>query len=184
MTTPPVPSITDEQLAEIEMAAEAATGGEWEYRLCLIRTLPDSDGYVPVAVAPNSPKNWRGQRDRNMQYIAMAMPSAMLSLITRLRAAEAERNAQRCQVDTLTEWYSNSLDVINEITAALPGVHYMDPPDGGDVSVPEQVHRMAKDAERYRLLGDGCGWPAVFASHDAPEPLRGADLDTAMERQQ
>lgn len=90
MTTPPVPSITDEQLAEIESAAQAATGGEWEYRLGLIRTLPDSDGYVPIAIAPNSPKNWRGQRDRNMQYIAMAMPSAMLSLITRLRAAEAD----------------------------------------------------------------------------------------------
>lgn len=44
------------------------------------------------------------------------------------------------------------------------------------------MHRMAKDAERYRLLRDGSDWPAVFASHDAPEPLRGADLDTAMER--
>lgn len=48
--------------------------------------------------------------------------------------------------------------------------------------MPEQVHRMAKDAERYRLLRDGTDWPAVFASHDAPEPLRGADLDAAMER--
>lgn len=38
------------------------------------------------------------------------------------------------------------------------------------------------DARRYRLLRDGSGWPAVFASHDAPEPLRGADLDTTMER--
>lgn len=180
MTTPPVPSITDEQLAEIESAAQAATGGEWEYRLGLIRTLPDSDGYVPIAVAPNSPKNWRGQRDINMQYIAMAMPSSLLALITRLRAAEAD--ARLSQVSTLTEWYSNSLDVINEVAAALPGAHYMDPPDGGDVSIPEQVRRMAKDAERYRLLRDGSGWPAVFASHDAPEPLRGADLDTAMER--
>ncbi len=64
----------------------------------------------------------------------------------------AERDARLLQIDTLAEWYSNSLDVINEITAALPGAHYMDPPDGGDVSVPEQVRRMAKDAERYRWL--------------------------------
>lgn len=62
----------------------------------------------------------------------------------------AERDARLLQVDTLTDWYSNSLDVIREITAALPGAHYMDPPDGGDVSVPEQVRRMAKDAERWR----------------------------------
>lgn len=104
MTTTPVPTITDEQIAEIVMAAEAATGGEWEYRLGLIRTLPDSDGYVPVAVAPNSPKNWRGQRDRNMQYIAMAMPSAMLSLITRLRAAEKD-SARLDKLDGIVEAY-------------------------------------------------------------------------------
>lgn len=68
------------------------------------------------------------------------------------KALLAERDARLLQVDTLTDWYSNSLDVIREITAALPGAHYMDPPDGGDVSVPEQVRRMAKDAERYRFL--------------------------------
>ena len=32
----------------------------------------------------------------------------------------------------------------------LPGHYYMDPPDGGDVPVLEQLRRMAKDAERYR----------------------------------
>ena len=49
------------------------------------------------------------------------------------------------------------LEVIRENTAALPGAYYMDPPDGGDVSVPEQVRRMAKDAERYRWLRDIAG---------------------------
>ena len=34
----------------------------------------------------------------------------------------------------------------------LPGVYYMDPPDGGSVTVIEQLQRMAKDAERYRKL--------------------------------
>ncbi|MDT4879307.1 hypothetical protein FQZ97_1149610 [compost metagenome] len=33
----------------------------------------------------------------------------------------------------------------------------MDPPDGGDVSIPEQLRRMAKDAERYRHLRV-CHW--------------------------
>lgn len=36
--------------------------------------------------------------------------------------------------------------------ALLPGPYYMDPPDGGDVSVLEQVRRMTEDAARYRLL--------------------------------
>jgi len=34
----------------------------------------------------------------------------------------------------------------------LPWTYYMDPPDGGDVSVLEQVRRMTEDAARYRLL--------------------------------
>lgn len=37
------------------------------------------------------------------------------------------------------------------------------------------------EVERYRHLRDGSGWPAVFASHDAPEPLRGDDLETAID---
>lgn len=39
-----------------------------------------------------------------------------------------------------------------ELTALLPGVHYMDPPDGGDVSVMEQLRRMATDAARWRYV--------------------------------
>ena len=67
-------------------------------------------------------------------------------------AALAELEALRIQVGTLTEWYSNALNVIAEVTAAIPGVTYMDLPDGGDVWIPEQIRRMAKDAERYRWL--------------------------------
>lgn len=35
---------------------------------------------------------------------------------------------------------------------ALPGPLYMDPPDGGDAPLNEQLRRMAKDAARYRWL--------------------------------
>ena len=41
-----------------------------------------------------------------------------------------------------------------DICRALPGVYYMDPPDGGDVSLAQQVERMAVDAARYRWLRD------------------------------
>ena len=98
------------------------------------------------------------------------------------RAREAD--VERIQVGTLTEWYSNALNVIAEVTAAIPGVTYMDFPDGGDVSIQEQIRRMAKDAERYRQLRDGSGWPAVFDNSDDPEPLRGDHLDAAMSREQ
>lgn len=39
-----------------------------------------------------------------------------------------------------------------DLTDLLPSTYYMDPPDGGDVSVREQFARMACDAARYRWL--------------------------------
>ncbi|HHK4278322.1 TPA: hypothetical protein ACQTXP_004090 [Pseudomonas aeruginosa] len=41
---------------------------------------------------------------------------------------------------------------LSQCAIALPGTYYMDPPDGGNVSIPEQIRRMAKDAARYRWL--------------------------------
>lgn len=41
---------------------------------------------------------------------------------------------------------------LNAVASALPGPIYMDPPDGGSVTVAEQVARMTKDAARYRWL--------------------------------
>ena len=40
--------------------------------------------------------------------------------------------------------------LLADIAALLPGTYYMDPPDGGSVTLLEQLERMAKDAERYR----------------------------------
>jgi hypothetical protein len=41
---------------------------------------------------------------------------------------------------------------VEALHSLLPGPYYMDPPDGGDVPIVEQMRRMAKDAERYRYL--------------------------------
>lgn len=37
-----------------------------------------------------------------------------------------------------------------ELSALLPGVYYMDPPDGGNVSLLEQLRRMSEDAAKWR----------------------------------
>lgn len=37
-----------------------------------------------------------------------------------------------------------------ELASVLPGTYYMDPPDGGSVTVLEQLHRMAEDARKWR----------------------------------
>ena len=60
------------------------------------------------------------------------------------RRMAKERDEARVMADKLTA-------ELAACAAALPGVYYMDPPDGGDVPVSEQLRRMAKDAERYRL---------------------------------
>jgi hypothetical protein len=76
----------------------------------------------------------------------------------------------------------------------LPGVYYMDPPDGGDVSLLKQLQRMSNDAARYRLLrrkfaiiSDGEG-NAEFCPINLPRPTyiapRSAiELDTALDRE-
>ena len=41
-------------------------------------------------------------------------------------------------------------ETLSEFAALLPGPYYMDPPDGGSVTVLEQFRRMALDAQRWR----------------------------------
>jgi hypothetical protein len=44
------------------------------------------------------------------------------------------------------------------LCALLPGCYYMDPPDGGDTGIYEQLKRMAADAARYRWLRSHCAF--------------------------
>ncbi|HBO0915268.1 TPA: hypothetical protein L4E36_004054 [Pseudomonas aeruginosa] len=70
---------------------------------------------------------------------------------------------------------------LDQCASALPGTYYMDPPDGGNVSIPEQIRRMAKDAERYRGLRDE-GYLHNWASlHVCDEHLRAQRTDEAID---
>lgn len=55
---------------------------------------------------------------------------------------------------TVTPLYAQPTSAIqeSELVALLPGPYYMDLPDGGSVSVMEQLRRMAEDAARYAWL--------------------------------
>lgn len=59
------------------------------------------------------------------------------------------------EIDRLRAENEKLLALERDVSNALPGVYYMDPPDGGDVSVLNQIKRMAQDAERYRYLKRG-----------------------------
>lgn len=83
-------------------------------------------------------------------FIAVANPQAILKLIAEVELLSARLKAENCaHKDTQKhcEWLVQGL---KECASALPGTYYMDPPDGGNVSIPEQIRRMAKDAERWR----------------------------------
>lgn len=71
--------------------------------------------------------------DSYVALLASAKPQEILGLIGEVERLEAE---------------------LSQCASALPGTYYMDPPDGGNVSIPEQIRRMAKDAARYRWLRD------------------------------
>lgn len=51
---------------------------------------------------------------------------------------------------------------MDQVAGCLPGAYYMDPPDGGNVSIPEQIRRMAEDAANHRkaiqLAGQIVAW--------------------------
>ena len=104
--------------------------------------------------------------------------------LDRLRGVLAELDRLRAENEVLRE-------IERDVSNALPGVYYMDPPDGGSVPLGEQVRRMAVDAARYRWLrGDSCPdhssrwtqwevrcWKAPSWTGD----LRRADLDDAID---
>lgn len=81
-------------------------------------------------------------------FDSAANPKTVLALLDEIDQLKAENCAHKdtqkhCE---LLEQY------LKECASALPGTYYMDPPDGGNVSIPEQIRRMAKDAARYRWL--------------------------------
>ncbi|MGP5885941.1 hypothetical protein ACTXY5_14570 [Pseudomonas aeruginosa] len=77
-----------------------------------------------------------------LDFHAACTPAAILALLDEIERLESE---------------------IDQCVSALPGTYYMDPPDGGNVSIPEQIRRMAKDAARYR-------WLIASAWYVGPEP--------------
>jgi hypothetical protein len=53
--------------------------------------------------------------------------------------------------NVLEEAYAEGrADQTDEFAELLPGTYYMDPPDGGNVSVLEQFRRMSHDASMWR----------------------------------
>ena len=71
--------------------------------------------------------------------------------------SRTEREARRAHRAEMLKHYASGLehgrkDERSKFAALLPGPYYMDPPDGGDVTILEQLKRIAEDAARYRWI--------------------------------
>ena len=107
---------------------------------------------------------------------------------------DAEVPALLAEIDRLTRERDEARAERDALANVLPGHYYMDPPDGGDVSLLKQLQRMSNDAARYRLLrrkfaiiSDGEG-NAEFCPINLPRPTYIApntaiELDTALDRE-
>lgn len=71
------------------------------------------------------------------KFIVAANPEAILHMLHHIDAQQARIT-----------------DLEGAIGSALGGPYYMDHPDGGSVTLEDQLQRMAKDAARYRWLRD------------------------------
>lgn len=98
------------------------------------------------------------------RFIASVSPGAVLSLLDECDRLQVTCDGLDRQNDAIAEEIGK---VAAERDAALA-----------------ELDACRKDAERYRQLRDGSGWPAVFDNSDDPEPLRGDDLDAAMSQEQ
>ncbi|EOI1407343.1 ead/Ea22-like family protein [Pseudomonas aeruginosa] len=141
--------------AELRRLAEAATPGPWTLYVPEDYQGPEELPGYGVECAEGRAIVWGAlepetgcQFDRDAEFIAAANPNTILALLDEIDQLKAENCAHKdtqkhCE---LLEQY------LKECASALPGTYYMDPPDGGNVSIPEQIRRMAKDAARYRWL--------------------------------
>ncbi|MFU6517710.1 ead/Ea22-like family protein [Pseudomonas aeruginosa] len=120
-----------------------------------------SVNYARAEKCPQTLETAQAAWDRDQELIEeqrqqIARDSQTINqLRQKLQSAEVDRDRLKAENYAYKdrqkryEWLAEDL---KECASALPGTYYMDPPDGGDVSIPEQIRRMAKDAARYRWL--------------------------------
>lgn len=92
---------------------------------------------------------WRGEVEDGMGWGGLV-------------GSKAEQDARKAHRAEMLKHYASGLedgraDQLAKFAALLPGPHYMDPPDGGDVSALEQMRRMSEDAARWRWFMAGLG---------------------------
>ena len=149
LRSPPAPdhhTTENETVANRITVTRKQTGATWEH------VITDCE---MVAV------RLYGKSDEAAQAVADALFPKRVAMSTKTEtAAEVLAEMRR---DTLSEAYTYTAEIekyidrlerahANDLASLLPGPDYMDPPDGGDVTLLEQCRRMSEDAAKWRAL--------------------------------
>lgn len=201
----------DRALAQIKAALDAGpTPGPWhafhkhkydEWHV----SVPLSGQSMMLALFSDGCPTERPHADA--QFIAACNPSnmaAILDALTRLRAELAHEEQQVADMMADVNLVGHDNDrlraEIEAISAVIGTDRYLDPPDGGDVPLSEQVRRMRAenealraelaekmgDSERLRLIGtrpptptgwSDTDWIKHLQKHEEPHPLAGQHIN-------
>lgn len=104
-TTPPIMTINDELLAELEAAADAASAGEWVSTgpsfgqsspayLDAVVTFNDGEEST-VCTMPDWSEEYWPERTANAAFIATANPTTILALLQHVRELKADAERYR-----------------------------------------------------------------------------------------
>ncbi|EKN3250219.1 ead/Ea22-like family protein [Klebsiella pneumoniae] len=139
----------------LKAAAEKATQGNW-------RAFQYHDGRCGIGGGHHDEimvcEHISKERPHDAMFIALANPANVLALVEALEKAQANITKERelrVSAENRACWLSvaglvTELETAQQVDYELckllpPGVEYMDPPDGGDVTPLEGVRRMVAD---------------------------------------
>lgn len=119
--------------------------------------------------------------------MSKAIPPAVAAytLEERQRLLDRIAELELAQIDAINarnahQWGAERIQSeLEACIAALPGTIYMDPPDGGDVPIAEQLRRMGEDAARWRAVmqyGEGSAFEWFSAKYVQRADVRQAAL--------
>ncbi|MDR8920499.1 hypothetical protein [Burkholderia multivorans] len=138
--------------------AELEAGAQADAREPKIDAQPEggeiAESPVPQGEVARSVSARVGLTDAQMLMQVDDELRAYLTKRDRERAVSAMRRALAARAAASHQGQPEPRAEVTEadLIALLPGTYYMDPPDGGDVSLLEQLRRMAADAGRYRWM--------------------------------
>jgi hypothetical protein len=79
------------------------------------------------------------------------LTETQMAELFRLRSENAALKEQVAQLKLIEEQALKVCLELDSVTMAIPDCRYMDPPDGGNVSLGEQVSRMWQDVQKWQL---------------------------------